>query len=185
MPNSTAKYTVRILLFSILIILAIARIWFIDIAQIPQNGMYPTLAPGKRFLIKKKPYSSPSDVKRGDIILFTMQEDGAPSLLIWRVVGLPGDEVKTDDQSLTIDGQPLKRDRLRKENEFEIYREHNGSAAYEIALGPTDAEPAPEISTNVPPAHFFVMGDNRRDARDSRYFGPIPFASIKGRTFKK
>jgi signal peptidase I len=185
MPNSSAKYTVRIVLFSILIVLAVARIWFIDIVQIPQSGMYPTLPPGKRFLIKKKPYSSPSDVKRGDIILFTLEEDGASSLLIWRVVGLPGDEVKSEGQSLTMNGQPLKRDQLRKENEFEIYREHNGSAAYEIALGIAPGEPPPEIFTNVPPAHFFVMGDNRLDARDSRYFGPIPFTAIKGRAFKK
>jgi signal peptidase I len=57
----------------------------------------------------------------------------------------------------------------------------HGDASYEIALVTSPRTPPPDVSLTVPPDQFFVMGDNRFNAVDSRYFGPISFNSIIGK----
>jgi hypothetical protein len=61
------------------------------------------------------------------------------------------------------------------------FREQVAEASYEVALDSAPHHTPPEVSMTVPPGQFFVMGDYRFDARDSRYFGSISFASIAGK----
>jgi len=75
----------------------------------------------------------------------------------------------------------VQRERLRELDGKTIFREQIGEASYEIALGQSQSPQIPNASVTVPEAHFFVMGDNRFDAWDSRKFGPIPFNSIIGK----
>jgi signal peptidase I len=158
------------------------RFVFFGYYQIPQNGMYPGLPAGSRVFALRHPYESPSEVKRGDIVIFTRTEGRQEYLYVWRVIGLPGDAVQVSGETVTVDGQPLQRQKVRSDGDMIIQRETNGDATYEVAydMNPP-AKPPPEATLTVPAAHFFVLGDNRNHAVDSRYFGPIPFDSIIAR----
>ena len=80
--------------------------------------------------------------------------------------------------SLSINGQTVKRQRIREANGKTVFREQVGEVSYEVAFESSPRYTPPDISITVPPEQFLVMGDNRFDARDSRYFGSISFASI-------
>lgn len=180
-PASKARQITVGILLVIVVALYVIKTFFIGYYRIPQNGMYPGLPAGSRLLSVRRAYSSAAEVKRGDIVLFTHEEDGQKYLYIWRVVGLPGEKIEASGESLTINGQPVQQDHVRDADGKGIYREQNGAASYEVAFETSPQNPPPDCSVTVPPGQLFVMGDNRFDARDSRYFGPIPFASIIGR----
>jgi signal peptidase I len=163
-----------------LVVLAI-KILFIGIYRIPQNGMYPGLPAGSRLFTARRAYSGPSSVKRGDIVVFVREENGQRYNFIWRIVALPGEKVESSGEALTINGQLVKRQRLREADGRTIYREQIGDVSYEIAFDTSPTSNPPDSSVIVPPGQFFVMGDNRLDARDSRYFGPIAFGSLIGK----
>jgi len=159
----------------------IIRVFFIGVYRIPQNGMYPGLPAGSRIFSVRCAYASAANVKRGDIVIFVREENGHPYNFIWRVIALPGETVVASGDSLAINGQAVRRQRLREADGRTIFQEQIGNVSYEVALAPSPDSLPPEVSLTVPPDQFFVMGDNRDDARDSRFFGPIPFASIIGR----
>ena len=79
-----------------------------------------------------------------------------------------------DDIRIEINSEPL---------EGEIYCETNGDAQYNILLAeaPHDKASPDFARMTVPPHHCFVLGDNRNCSRDSRHFGPVPLATVKGR----
>jgi signal peptidase I len=150
---------------------------FFNFYVIPQDGMYPGLPAGSRVLAVRRPYRDASEVKRGDIVIFNHTEDGQDYLYIWRVIGLPGDALQVSDEAVVLNGKPLPREVARLDGDTRIYREANGEAVYEVAYGPT-TDPPPDVTLTVPAGNFFVLGDNRRHAVDSRYLGPVPFDSI-------
>src|SRR5437899_5814939 len=92
-----------------------AKTFLIEHYRIPQNGMYPGLPAGSGFWAYKRAYSSPSQVKRGDVIVFTRVQNERPYIYIWRVVGLPGDTVAAVGESLTVNARPVTRERIREE----------------------------------------------------------------------
>jgi signal peptidase I len=147
--------------------------------QIPQNGMYPGLPAGSRFLALRRPYSNPSEIARGDIVIFKRNVDGQEYTFIWRVIGLPNEGVRSSGDSIFVNNKELKRVKIRSSGEMEIFEERNGDALYEVAYPKRPGtEIPPEVDLTIPQGHFFVLGDNRHNALDSRYFGPIPFNSI-------
>lgn len=130
---------------------------------IPSGSMIPTLPIGDRVLVNKLAYDF-HPVHRGDIIVFRTppNDRGNPAIkdLVKRVVGLPGDTVSSANGKLYINGKPLSEPYLPKGT---------------ITTGvPT---------TKIPPGELWVMGDNRQDSEDSRYFGPISEKLIVGRVF--
>jgi signal peptidase I len=157
------------------------KIFFIGHYRIPQNGMYPTLPAGSWFWAYKHAYSSPSQVKRGDVIVFTRIQDERPYIYIWRVVALPGDTVAAVGDSLSVNATSVTRERIREEQGSVIFRERLDGAVYEVAFNESPKQRPPDSTVIVPAGHFFVMGDNRLSAYDSRYFGPITFDSIIGK----
>jgi signal peptidase I len=162
----------------VLATLLVIRSFFIDYNTIPQNGMFPTLPAGSRFFTVKHPYKKTQDVKRGDIIMFTMKAQGNSYPFIWRVIGLPGDTIVTAGSDLTINGQAVHREKIREANGIAVFREQTGDASYEIAVDASSTPVPPDVTVTVPPDHFFVMGDNRNAALDSRSLGTVPFTSI-------
>lgn len=159
----------------------VTRTFFIQNYRIPQNGMFPSLPAGSRPFVWKRAYASESDVRRGDIVVFQREENGQKYIYVWRVIGLPGEKVEASGEALTINGRAPARERLRETNGLTIFRETIDTASYEIAVDPQPRQRPPDASITVPPGHFFVMGDNRLNAVDSRYLGPISFRSIIGR----
>jgi signal peptidase I len=159
--------------------LAAARLAFFGYYQLPQNGMYPGLPAGSRLLAVLRPYRDVSEVRPGDIVVFSHGDGGRPYVYIWRVVGLPGDRVRTARDAVLLNGEALPREAVRRDGDMDIFREANGEAVYEVAYGQrAPPDPPPEAAVTVPAGCVFVLGDNRDNARDSRYFGPIRFEAI-------
>lgn len=142
--------------------------------------------------------------QRGDVMVFRYPED--PSLdYIKRVVGLPGDTVAYQNKQLSINGKPVEMKRvsdyLHSERLYysEQYTEMLGEVEHRI-LNDTDAPDfVPGVSAfpyrenctynasgvicKVPDGHYFMMGDNRDNSRDSRAWGFVPEANIVGKAF--
>jgi signal peptidase I len=149
------------------------RAYLVQMFYIPSGSMLPTLQVGERIVVDKVGYRI-DGIHRGDIVVFRRPAgDTAPYAdLVKRVIGLPGETIGTADGRVTIDGRPL--------------------AEPWLPAPPPPTLPSPlavpySLSRPylVPAGEYFVMGDNRTDSEDSRYFGPIPAGLIVGRmTFK-
>jgi len=179
-PPKTARIVTWSVAAVLLLVFAI-KTCFIGYYRIPQDGMFPGLPAGSVLFTAMRAYSGASNVKRGDIVVFLREEDGRRYSYIWRVVALPGETVQASGDALTINGQAVQRQHVRDANSRTVFREQIGEVSYEVAFDRSPRQQPPDVSVTVPPGHFFVMGDNRFDARDSRYFGAIPFRSIVGK----
>jgi len=150
--------------------------------KVPQNGMYPALAAGDYLLVRKRPYKNPSQIRRGDVVVYEEMREGQLYYFVWRVIGLPGDTVSFRDDAVVLNGLKLPREKVGSREGLEIEREKLGDVSYEIAVDPHPSASIPAgPAAQVPPDRFFVMGDNRHHAFDSRFTGPIPFSSIIGK----
>lgn len=129
---------------------------------IPSVSMENTLKVGDRVLVNKLSYDF-HDVRRGDIVVFRSPPGEANATvkdLIKRVIGLPGETVEARDGHVLVDGQALNEPYVRD-----------------------GASTSPLDPHKVPPGHVWVMGDNRQNSKDSRFFGPIDEHLIVGRAF--
>jgi len=168
--------------------------------RIPSESMIPTLLVGDFLLVNKevsKDVSSGAfskliaptyEIHRGDLIVFHYPVD--PSMhLVKRVIGLPGDHVRLHDGKAWIDGQPLNEPyAIFRRAEPDSYRDEfpqlgsidpNVDSRWWIQL--RSLVNGGEIT--VPADSFFVLGDNRNDSEDSRYWGFVPRAAIVGKPF--
>jgi signal peptidase I len=138
---------------------------------IPSLSMASTLEKGDRVLVNKLSYTF-GDVDRGDIVVFERpptETAGDIPDLIKRVVGLPGESVVIKDGTVYVDGLALDEPYLD---------DTMVTSTASTPLKCSDIEPCV-----VPPDYVWVMGDNRPDSKDSRFFGAIPESSIAGRSF--
>jgi signal peptidase I len=138
---------------------------------IPSQSMATTLETGDRVLVNKLAYTF-GDVSRGDVVVFerppTETTSNIPDL-IKRVIGLPGESLVIKDNTIYVDGSALE----------EPYLEPGTVTSTEAAPNKcTDADPC-----EVPEGMVWVMGDNRPDSKDSRFFGPIEESTIVGKAF--
>ncbi|HUB69364.1 MAG TPA: signal peptidase I [Acidimicrobiales bacterium] len=145
---------------------------------IPSASMEPTLVPGDRVLVNKLSYDLHS-VHTGDIIVFRRPpEDTSSDVgdLIKRVIGLPGQVIYVANCRVYIDGKELAQPYLPKG-----WGDPGSEYCTTWVTGPGTAD-LPDPYT-VPKGDFFVMGDNRMDSDDSRYWGPLPAKYVVGRAF--
>lgn len=200
-PEPRAHVPVRRGLFGIqtfftVVIFSIFVITFIVQAfQIPSGSMENTLLVGDFLLVDKLhfaggpgavhllPYGT---IKRGDIVVFYFPVD-ASQFLVKRVIGLPGDHIRLRNKMVYVNGEPLKESyvvhkqwipdgyRDNFPNQQGYSREIDRRWRYELANYVSDGE------LGVPAEHYFVMGDNRENSLDSRYWGFVPRANIVGR----
>ena len=162
--------------------------------RLPAASSYPTIIPNDRLLANKLAYKN-SDPKRGDLIVFTNPENRRENY-IKRVVAVAGDTVEIKDGQFRVNDQELPREKLPQSTlddiritvrgkllEGDVFYETNGGAKYKMFLAKTPQGQAPRdfAKTTVPKGHCFVLGDNRNLSQDSRHFGPIPLATVKGR----
>jgi signal peptidase I len=162
--------------------------------RVPVASNYPTIVPNDRFLANKLAYKH-SDPKRGDLVVFINPEDRRINY-IKRVVAIAGDTVEIKDGQLYVNDEKLQRQMLAQSTlnnirikvrgeplEGDVFYETNGDAKYKIFMAklPHDKASPDFAKITVPEHHCFVLGDNRSLSHDSRHFGTIPLALIKGR----
>jgi signal peptidase I len=148
----------------------VIRTFVIQTFSIPSGSMLPTLQIGDRIIVDKLD----DHVGRGDVVVFRrppLEEQAYPDL-VKRVVGLPGETISASGGNIYIDGKLLDEPWLPK-----------GPQAY---TAPIPGDPYPQFNLppggyTIPAGEYFVMGDNRIDSEDSRWFGPIPASLIVGR----
>jgi signal peptidase I len=142
------------------------RTFVIQTFWIPSASMVPTLSVYDRILVQKA-FFSWHDVREGNIVVFTHPPlddcPGPPGDLIKRVIALPGQTIYSAGNALYINGHRLAEPYLPASD----------------PLGPPIA--SAKHPYRVPPGEFYVMGDNRADSCDSRYWGPIQGSTIVGK----
>lgn len=127
---------------------------------IPTPSMSPTIHPGDRVLVNKLQYRF-SKPHRGDIVVFPDPTHTTP-LLIKRIVAVGGDVVDVQDGYLLVNGKRVSE------------RYTHGR--------PTEPGPT-HFPLYIPHGSVYLMGDNRTDSHDSRWFGPQPASALKGKAF--
>lgn len=140
-----------------LVLALVIRTFVAEARWIPSESMLPTLKVGDRLIIDKVSYHI-NGIKRGDIIVFKAPPSSKLNeTLIKRVIGLPGDTVAIKNGLVYINNQPLNE-------------------PYELE------KPRVDYNTiTVPENSFFVMGDNRNNSYDSRFWGMVPEELIIGK----
>ncbi len=151
-----------ILVGAVVVALLVTR-FLVQAFFIPSLSMFPTLDKDDRVLVNKLSYDL-HEVNRGDVIVFERlaNQGGDIKDLIKRVIALPGERIEARDGLVYV----------------------NDALIDEPYLAPGVTTTNLDVQT-VPPGHVFVMGDNRGDSRDSRFFGPLPEDLIIGRAFVK
>ncbi len=157
---------------------------------IPSGSMESTLLVQDYVVVKKWPFGlripfthqwliGPKLPERGDIVVFKAVDESG-HFLVKRVIGLPGDEIETTDQGfLVVNGQEYSYQSLESEDEeIDVYRENNGQKSYQVQFYKQMTQQV--SSYKVPEGHLFLMGDNRNQSADSRYWGPLPIKNLLG-----
>lgn len=150
-----------VVLVGAVIVALLLRAFLFQAFWIPSQSMEMTLLEQDRVLVNKLSYRL-HDVNRGDVIVFRRPDEEQAEIrdLIKRVIGLPGEQVEARNDSIYIDGSLL----------IEPY----------LAPGESIPDFGPTL---VPENEFFVMGDNRDESYDSRFFGTVSEDRIVGRAF--
>lgn len=170
------------------------RTTLLEAFRVPAASVYPTIIPNDRILANKLAYKN-KDPERGDLIVFLNPEDRRQNY-IKRVIAVAGDTVEMKDGQLFINDKQLQRQKVVQSEldgirievggeplEGDVFEETNGDARYKIFLAgpPHDQGAADFEKMTVPGHHCFVLGDNRNLSYDSRNFGPVPLATVKGK----
>ncbi|MDH4567886.1 signal peptidase I [Pseudomonas sp. BN414] len=194
--------------FPVLAIVLVLRSFLVEPFQIPSGSMKPTLEVGDFILVNKFAYGirlpvldnkviEVGDPQRGDVMVFRYPSD--PNInYIKRVIGLPGDRIAySSDKHLTINGQPVAEKLLGEEpgtlGSANLYEEKLGEAEHLIRKEMKRYRMEPGREWVVPQGHYFMMGDNRDNSNDSRYWndpripkdllGMVPDRNIVGKAF--
>ncbi|WP_300726492.1 signal peptidase I [Pseudomonas sp.] len=194
--------------FPVLFIVLVLRSFLVEPFQIPSGSMKPTLDVGDFILVNKFSYGirlpvidkkiiEVGDPKRGDVMVFRYPSD--PSVnYIKRVVGLPGDKVRyTSDKKLYVNDQLVAEQLVGTEpgtlGSAQLYKEKLGEVEHMIRKEMSRYRAPPDNEWMVPAGHYFMMGDNRDNSNDSRYWddpnipknelGMVPDENIVGKAF--
>ena len=162
-----------------------------DWNDVPSGSMMPTILVGDRIFINKLAYDLKvpfttwhlaqwGDPQRGDIIIFPSPADGIR--LVKRVVAVPGDSIELRNDQLIINGQPASYDSRQDSGEVAlVFNETVSGKTHSLQIEPRKPALRSFGPVQVPPGRYFVMGDNRDNSFDSRYFGFVSRESILGR----
>lgn len=194
--------------FSLLVAVLVALMirWaFMEAYVIPSGSMLPSLLIHDHIFVNKLVYglrvpfaktwlAKFSEPKRGEVIVFKFPEDES-IFFIKRVIGTPGDKIFYDQGNLYINDQLIQKHEAMDDAAMELVRDSElpgGKASYshffEELQGVDHSTLLRKVDVHVgigpitiPPGHLFVMGDNRDNSNDSRYWGFVPMENILGR----
>lgn len=179
--------------FPVLAIVLVLRSFLVEPFQIPSGSMLPTLEVGDFILVNKFAYGlrlpvagtkivEMDDPQRGDVIVFRFPEDGRTNY-IKRVIGVPGDHIRYRDKELYINHEKVETTLIARLPPMELRREYLGDVEHNILLTLGRAGGSGEGEWVVPEGEYFVMGDNRDNSNDSRYWGTVPDELVVGKAF--
>jgi signal peptidase I len=150
------------------------RAFAVQAYKIPSGSMIPTLLVGDYILVNRLSYGLRipyykyilrwGEIKRGDIIVFVFPEEPSKDF-IKRVIALPGETIEIRKKKIYINGKEI-------EDKWGFFKDDY--------VGPPRDDFGP---FQVPQGHVFVMGDNRDESNDSRFWGPVNIENIKGKAF--
>jgi signal peptidase I len=179
------------------------RAFVVEAFQIPSGSMIPTLDVGDHIFVSKFAYAvgvpftnlkiaELGKPKRGDVVVFKYPPDQSIDY-IKRVVGLPGETIEVRHNEVFINGQPMAREQLHEpcsagdgsdedDRRFcEVWLEHLDGKTHLVHQEPIRSNGSDFGPAEIPLGHYFCMGDNRDNSKDSRVWGFVPFELIKGR----
>ena len=171
--KSAAREWLESLAFSLVFVFFFTK-FIAQATQVPTESMKPTILVGDHFFLDK--FAFPANypefllnilpnrkIERGDIVAFKPPHN--PSVpFIKRVIGLPGETLEVRDKAVYIDGK-------RIEEPYQYFDSEEDRYAPRDSHGPV----------LIPPDHYFMMGDNRDNSNDSRYWGEVPRENIIGK----
>jgi signal peptidase I len=178
--KSTAREYFESILVAVVLALFI-RTWVVQAFKIPTGSMENNLLVGDHLLVNKLAFAPAlwplerqvlpiRDIRRGDIIVFKYPEEPERDF-IKRVIGLPGETIEMRRKKVYINGSPIDEPYVH----FERPLAPEGSPA---ALDDPMQSYGPRT---VPAGHYFMMGDNRDNSADSRFWGFLPASYVKGK----
>lgn len=146
-------------------VFALVRTFVIAPYTVPSGSMEPTIQVGDNLFAQKITLKMGKDAQVGDIVVFKNPETSSPhDILVKRIIAHAGQTVTLEEGKVCIDGMPLD----------EPYAQ---GMSYELMQAPGVAVSYPYT---VPEGCVWVMGDNRENSADSRYFGPVPTENLIG-----
>jgi signal peptidase I len=194
--------------FPVLALVLVLRSFLVEPFQIPSGSMKPTLEVGDFILVNKFSYGirlpvvdtkviEVGEPQRGDVMVFRFPSEPTVNY-IKRVVGLPGDYVRySSDKRLFVNGQPVAEQLIGDEpgslGSARLFSEQLGEAEHLIRKEMRRYRIEPDREWKVPAGHYFMVGDNRDNSNDSRYWddpaiapelqGMVPDRNIVGKAF--
>ncbi len=183
-------------LLVVLIIAFVVRSFIVAPFKIPSSSMVPTLDVGDYIFVLRYSYGlripftniqlKPCPPKRGDVVVFDYPEDRSKDF-IKRVIGLPGDTIDYKDNALYINGQKMPLTHIGNRayfmgdgnvDESGLYREDLMGVKHEVLRKDFSIK---DGEWKVPTGEYFMLGDNRNNSRDSRFWGFVPQSYLVGR----
>ncbi|MCL1140527.1 signal peptidase I [Shewanella pneumatophori] len=174
-----------------ILLMSVFRSAVADWYSVPTGSMQPTIKEGDRIVVDKMAYDlrvpfsdisilATGEPSRGEVVVF--ESVAADKRLIKRVIGLPGDTVSLHNEVLFINGQALDYAVLSNDTQQLIATENLLGLNHSIRIEKTASDNLSDFnSITVPANHYLVMGDNRRNSADSRVYGFVPRAELKGK----
>ena len=181
-----------------LVLFLIIKTFLIEAFQIPSGSMEHTLLAGDFLFVNKAVFGAPipgtdarlpgfATPRRGDVIVFEFPKD--PSVnYVKRIIGQPGDTVAMRDGQVYVNGAALDEPYVQRIDPLHDQFEPDFDWQREYLIDATDADRARYHPTRdtwgplfVPAGRYFVLGDNRDNSADSRYWGFVGAAAVKGR----
>jgi signal peptidase I len=175
-PKSKLREYIEAIILAILIAFFI-RTFVIQAYKIPSGSMKPTLLIGDHILVSKFSYGIKlpfirstvipiGEPKRGDIVVFIYPEDRSKDF-IKRLIGVPGDTIEVRNKKILLNGLPLN----------DVHGVHSDSVIIPASIQPRDNFGP----VRVPEGSIFVMGDNRDESYDSRFWGFVNMKDVLGK----
>ena len=173
------------------------RLFVIEDYRIASNSMFPSLKTGQFIFVSKSafniklPFSGYeliqfSTPQRSEILAFSLPDKNSITY-VKRIVAVAGDRVEIKAGDLFINGELAKYQELDSDKSREIatsgpsirLEQLEGGKPYKVQ---TEKEKLPNYGpVDIPPKHFFALGDNRVESVDSRFWGPVPYSCLKGK----
>lgn len=194
-PNKIIEYSRSF--FPVFFIVLLLRSFLVEPFRIPSGSLEPTLLVGDFVAVNKFAYGLRLPVIEKKVIPIANPKTGQIAVFRWppepsydyikRVIGTPGDKVSYHNKVLTINGKEVKQTFVEYTTDESSgrpvakYKEDLNGVVHNIFIRPD--LPAVDFDVVVPEGNYFMMGDNRDDSADSRFWGFVPDSYLRGKAF--